>query len=304
MPISGIAEAARVEDQVAQLGGLARVGQRQRPRPAGVIMPRSPWLASAGWTKSAGVPVEARVAAILRATWPLLPMPVTTTRPVIAGQQVDDRGEGARRPGAARLCSASASAAMHPPARWRCGRGSLGSLAIGGLQAAARRRQLAARLNVLSSGDPPARREYPAIRRRRRLGIACTGVDAGSAGRMQLRSSMGEDVLLGPAGEVELGPGRQEVEAGARRGWCGPRAPAWRPARRAARAGGARRGRRSASCVSRQLGRTPVRALLPLRGRCRAARGRDPSGRAGRCRCGPAARRSWCSRPARQATPR
>ena len=30
-------------------------------------MPRSPWLASAGWTNSAGVPVEASVAAILRA---------------------------------------------------------------------------------------------------------------------------------------------------------------------------------------------------------------------------------------------
>ena len=32
--------------------------------------------------RCAGVPVEDRVAAILRATWPLLPMPVTTTRPV------------------------------------------------------------------------------------------------------------------------------------------------------------------------------------------------------------------------------
>ena len=33
---------------------------------SGVTMPRSPWLASAGWTKKAGVPVEARVEAILR----------------------------------------------------------------------------------------------------------------------------------------------------------------------------------------------------------------------------------------------
>ena len=33
-----------------------------------VIMPRSPWLASLGCTKCAGVPVEAMVAAILRAT--------------------------------------------------------------------------------------------------------------------------------------------------------------------------------------------------------------------------------------------
>ena len=29
----------------------------------------------------AGVPVDASVAAILRPTWPLLPMPMTTTRP-------------------------------------------------------------------------------------------------------------------------------------------------------------------------------------------------------------------------------
>ena len=48
-----------------------------------VIMPRSPWLASAGWTKKAGVPVDARVAAVLWATWPDLPIPEQTTRPAI-----------------------------------------------------------------------------------------------------------------------------------------------------------------------------------------------------------------------------
>src|SRR5438445_295583 len=47
-----------------------------------VIMPRSPWLASAACTKNAGVPVEASVAAILRATWPDLPTPVTISRPL------------------------------------------------------------------------------------------------------------------------------------------------------------------------------------------------------------------------------
>ncbi len=52
-------------------------------RSAPVTMPRSPWLASAGCTKNAGVPVEASVAAILRPTWPLLPMPITTRRPVL-----------------------------------------------------------------------------------------------------------------------------------------------------------------------------------------------------------------------------
>src|SRR3984957_15148919 len=44
-------------------------------------MPRSPWPASAAWTKVAGRPVEASVAAILRATRPDFPMPVTITRP-------------------------------------------------------------------------------------------------------------------------------------------------------------------------------------------------------------------------------
>ena len=48
---------------------------------SGVIMPRSPWAASAACTKYAGVPVLASVAAILRAMWPDLPMPVTMTRP-------------------------------------------------------------------------------------------------------------------------------------------------------------------------------------------------------------------------------
>ena len=46
-----------------------------------VIMPRSPWLASPGWTKNAGVPVDANVAAILRPIWPDLPIPVTMIRP-------------------------------------------------------------------------------------------------------------------------------------------------------------------------------------------------------------------------------
>ena len=46
------------------------------------IMPKSPCAASAGWTKNAGVPVDAIVAAIFRPTCPDLPMPVMTTRPL------------------------------------------------------------------------------------------------------------------------------------------------------------------------------------------------------------------------------
>ena len=61
----------------------------------GTIMPRSPWLASAGCTNSAGVPVEANVAAILRAIWPDLPMPVTTTRPRTAASRATACGEAA-----------------------------------------------------------------------------------------------------------------------------------------------------------------------------------------------------------------
>ena len=54
---------------------------RARMASPSCIMPISPWLASAGCTKNAGVPVEANVAASLRPIWPDLPMPVTTTRP-------------------------------------------------------------------------------------------------------------------------------------------------------------------------------------------------------------------------------
>ncbi len=63
-----------------------------------VTIPRSPWLASAGWTKKAGVPVLASVAAILRAICPDLPIPETTTRP--------------RQP------SSSATAWTKPPSSW------------------------------------------------------------------------------------------------------------------------------------------------------------------------------------------
>ena len=49
----------------------------------------------AGWTNWAGVPVEAKVAAILVAMWPLLPMPLTITRPLYAEQRLDRRRESA-----------------------------------------------------------------------------------------------------------------------------------------------------------------------------------------------------------------
>ena len=76
---------------------------------AAVTMPRSPWLASAGCTNSAGVPVEASVAAILRPTWPLLPMPITTTRPRQASTAPTARAKPSPRRA---LAPSSAAASM------------------------------------------------------------------------------------------------------------------------------------------------------------------------------------------------
>src|SRR3990172_4048092 len=71
-------------------------------------IPRSPWLASAGWTKYAGVPVLDMVEAILRAMCPDLPIPLTITRPLQA--RISDtaaRNRSSRRAIMARTASAS-----------------------------------------------------------------------------------------------------------------------------------------------------------------------------------------------------
>ncbi len=78
---------------------------------SGAIMPRSPWLASPGCTKNAGVPVEAKVAAILRAMWPDLPMPLTMTRPLASRIISTAAMKGCPRPS----CMAAARA-VTPPA--------------------------------------------------------------------------------------------------------------------------------------------------------------------------------------------
>ncbi len=67
-----------------------------------VIIPRSPWLASAGWRKKAGVPVLARVAAILPAMWPDLP--IRSPRSVLRSRGTGDRRpQNGRRPATAGL---------------------------------------------------------------------------------------------------------------------------------------------------------------------------------------------------------
>src|ERR1700730_16312421 len=75
-----------------------------------VIMPRSPWLASAGCTNSAGVPVEDNVAAILWPTCPDLPMPETTTRPRATRIMSTAAVNAGPRPS----CMAAVSAAIPP----------------------------------------------------------------------------------------------------------------------------------------------------------------------------------------------
>ena len=58
-----------------------------------VIMPMSPWLASAACMKKEGVPVEASVAAIFPAMCPDLPMPLTMTRPRHSRQMLQARAK-------------------------------------------------------------------------------------------------------------------------------------------------------------------------------------------------------------------
>ena len=93
------------------------------------IMPRSPWLASAGCTKYAGVPVLDKVEAILRAMWPDLPMPLTTTRPLqsriratAARKRWSSRAISARTASASMASTLRASSSAEPVAscRYRC----------------------------------------------------------------------------------------------------------------------------------------------------------------------------------------
>jgi hypothetical protein len=75
---------------------------------SGVTMPRSPWLASAGWTKKAGVPVEASVAATLRPTWTALAH-AHDDDPAATGEHRLHRGDEALALARLQPCSARAS---------------------------------------------------------------------------------------------------------------------------------------------------------------------------------------------------
>ena len=88
------AEAPGMGDDVGQLRRLAGIGDGDH-RVAARDHAEVAVAASPGWTKNAGVPVEASVAAILRAMWPLLPMPETMTRPLTREQRVEGGDEPA-----------------------------------------------------------------------------------------------------------------------------------------------------------------------------------------------------------------
>ncbi len=82
------------------------------------IRPRSPWMASAGWRKSEGLPVEASVAEIFCAMIPLLPMPVATTRPVQPRSVSTARSKlSSRRGMSSRIASASISRTLRAVSR-------------------------------------------------------------------------------------------------------------------------------------------------------------------------------------------
>ena len=111
-------------------------------------------------------------------------------------------------------------------------------------------------------------------------------------------SGMRENVLRGPAGEIEPGADRKELEAGggefraalARQHGVELVLQRMQVEHVVGRVGDLRLGQRA---------RRPSRsAAAAWKCPCRAGPWSGPSGRACRCRCGSAARRSWCSRPA------
>src|SRR4029077_12038732 len=81
-------------------------------------MPRSPWMASAGWRKCAGVPVLESVAAIFWQMMPDLPMPVRMTRPRQSRRSSTARfNRSSSRSASARTAAASVCRTLRASAR-------------------------------------------------------------------------------------------------------------------------------------------------------------------------------------------
>ena len=117
MPISGRLKRLECAIKSANSGVSPELDKASTASPARII-PKSPCDASAGCTKSAGVPVEAMVAAIFRATWPDFPMPETTTRPVTPASKPTARTKpSSKLSDSARSASASSASTRRPSAR-------------------------------------------------------------------------------------------------------------------------------------------------------------------------------------------
>ena len=102
--------------RISSVSPLADSASTTSPR---TTIPRSPCTASTGCINNAGVPIELRVAATLRAIIPLLPMPVTTTRPRQASIKSTARSKAcaigpAMRSANARSASASIRTTFSP----------------------------------------------------------------------------------------------------------------------------------------------------------------------------------------------
>src|SRR6266702_2826781 len=77
--------------------------------------PRSPCSESTGWRNEAGLPVEVRVAAILRAISPDLPRPETISRPVaFSSSRTAAEKAGPNRSATRRIASASRASTRRP----------------------------------------------------------------------------------------------------------------------------------------------------------------------------------------------
>src|SRR2546428_2149859 len=103
-------------------------------------MPRSPCSESSGWRKEAGVPVDVRVAASLRAISPDLPPPDTMSRPRAAASSRTAAANGGPNRSATRSIAAASRARTRRPRSTR----SLGSV-----------RDIAALLEVLGQEALP-----------------------------------------------------------------------------------------------------------------------------------------------------
>src|SRR5438876_4553317 len=78
-------------------------------------IPRSPWSESTGWRNEAGVPVDVKVAAILRAIRPDLPTPDTMIRPVAAASNPTAAANGGpSRSATPRIAAASRASTRRP----------------------------------------------------------------------------------------------------------------------------------------------------------------------------------------------